>query len=62
MLNDLKQKGYTKAVLGVEPGEEKNKAMYTHCGFTEFIKSATEQNPDGIVIEVEYYGRDIERK
>ena len=48
--------------MGVEPGEEKNKAMYTHCGFTEFIKSATEQNPDGIVIEVEYYGRDIERK
>ena len=62
LLNDLKQRGYTKAILGVEPGEEKNKAMYTHWGFTEFIKSATEQYPDGTVIEVEYYGRDIERK
>ena len=58
--NDLKQKGYTKAVLGVEPDDKKNKAMYTHWGFTEFIKSATEQYPDGTVIEVEYYGRDIE--
>ena len=62
MLNDLKQKGYIKAVLGVEPGDKKNKAMYTHWGFTEFIKSATEQYPDGTVIEVEYYGRDIECK
>ena len=60
VLNDLKQKGYKKAVLGVEPDDKKNKAMYTHWGFTEFIKSATEQYPDGTMIEVEYYGRDIE--
>ena len=59
MLNDLKQKGYTKAVLGVEPGEEKNKAMYAHWGFTEFIKSATEQYPDGTVIDVEYYKKEL---
>lgn len=62
MLSDLKQKGFTKGVLGVEPDDGKNKAMYTHWGFTEFIKSATEQYPDGTVIEVEYYGRDIEHK
>ena len=62
MLDDLKQKGFTKAVLGVEPDDGKNKTMYTHWGFTEFIKSATEQYPDGTVIEVEYYGRDIECK
>ena len=54
MLRDLKQKGFTKAVLGVEPDDEKNKAMYTHWGFTEFIKSATETYPDGTVIDVEY--------
>lgn len=59
MLNDLKQKGYTKTVLGVEPGEEKNKAMYAHWGFTEFIKSATEQYPDGTVIDVEYYKKEL---
>ena len=57
--NDLKQKGYTKAVLGVEPDDKMNKAMYTHWGFTEFIKSAEERYPDGTVIKVEYYGRDI---
>lgn len=60
MLNDLKQKGYTKAVLGVEPGEEKNKAMYQHWGFTEYIKTATEQYPDGTVIDVEYYERQLQ--
>ena len=60
MLDDLKQKGFAKAVLGVEPDDKKNKAMYRHWGFTEFIKSATERYPDGTVIEVEYYGRDIE--
>ena len=27
----------TKATLGVEPAEEKNKDIYTHYGFTEFI-------------------------
>ncbi|MBQ6267070.1 MAG: GNAT family N-acetyltransferase, partial [Clostridia bacterium] len=57
MLNDLKQKGFTKAVLGVEPDDEKNKARYAHWGFTEFIKSATEQYPDGTVIDVLYYGK-----
>ena len=59
MLNDLKQKGYTKAVLGVEPDDEKNKARYAHWGFTEFIKSATETYPDGTVIDVEYYKKDL---
>ena len=53
MMNNLKQKGYTKAVLGVEHGDEKNKAMY------QFIKSATETYPDGTVIEVDYYGKEI---
>ena len=60
MLRDLKQKGFTKAVLGVESDDNKNKAMYAHWGFTEFIKSATEQYPDGTGIEVEYYGREME--
>ncbi len=59
VLNDLKEKGYTKVTLGVEPNEEKNKKIYKHYGFTEYIKSATEQYPDGTIIDVEYYGRNI---
>ncbi len=59
VLNDLKEKGYTKVTLGVEPNEEKNKKIYNHYGFTEYIKSATEQYPDGTIIDVEYYGRNI---
>ena len=59
MLDDLKQKGYEKAVLGVEPNEETNKLIYRHWGFTEYIKSATEQYPDGTEIDVEYYGKHL---
>ena len=59
MLNDLKEKGYTKVTLGVEPTEEKNKKIYNHYGFIEYIKSATETYPDGTMIDVEYYGKTI---
>lgn len=57
MLNDLKKKGYTRATLGVEPSEEKNRSIYQHFGFTEHIKSAKEEYPDGTVINVDYYGK-----
>lgn len=59
LLNDLNGRGFTKAILGVEPKEEKNKAMYKHWGFTEYIKSATEQYPDGSVIKVDYYWKQL---
>lgn len=59
MLNDLKHKGFTKATLGVEPTEYKNKEIYTHYGFTEYIKSAKEHYPDGTAIDVEYYGKPL---
>lgn len=56
MLHDLKEKGYTKVTLGVEPTEKRNKQIYAHYGFTEHIKSAAETYPDGTVIQVDYYG------
>lgn len=59
MMDDLRQKGFTKATLGVEPAEEKNKALYAHYGFTEYIKSGKEYYPDGTVIDVEYYGKTL---
>ena len=59
LLNDLKQKGFTNAVLGVEPKDEANKEMYRHWGFTEHIQSGTERFPDGTVIDVEYYVRQL---
>ncbi len=59
MIEDLRQKGFTKATLGVEPADEKNKEIYTHYGFTEYIKSGKEYYPDGTVIDVEYYGKTI---
>ena len=60
MIDDLRQKGFTKATLGVEPAEEKNKEIYSHYGFTEYIKSGKEYYPDGTVIDVEYYRKTIE--
>ena len=59
LLDDLKQKGFTRATLGVEPAEETNRKIYAHYGFTEYIKSATETYPDGTVIDVDYYGKTL---
>lgn len=59
MIDDLRRRGFTKATLGVEPAETKNKEIYTHYGFTEYIKSGKEYYPDGTVIDVDYYGKNI---
>lgn len=60
MIDNLRQRGFTKATLGVEVDDEKNKEIYTRYGFTEYIKSGKEYYPDGTVIDVEYYGKILE--
>lgn len=55
MINDLKTRGYEYVTVGVEPEELKNKAIYKHYGFNEFVKKSIETYPDGTEIEVEYY-------
>ena len=57
MIDDLRRKEFTKATLGIEPAVKKNKETYARYGFTEYIKSGKEYYPDGIVIDVEYYGK-----
>ena len=49
----------TKATLGVEISDKKNKAIYDHFGFTEYIKSGIEFYPDCQGIAVEYYGKTL---
>ena len=56
---DLKQKGYTKAVVGVEPEEKLNREIYLHWGFTEPVFSGTETYPDGTVIKVDFLGKPL---
>ena len=59
MLSDLKNRGYEKVTLGVEPEETKNKEIYFHYGFIEHIKNGVEVYPDGTEISVEYYGKNL---
>ncbi len=57
--SDLKQRGFTKAIVGVEPKEAINRSIYRHWGFTEFIGTAKETYPDGTVIDVEFYRKTL---
>ncbi len=59
MTEDLKKRGYTRATLGVEPTEIKNKAIYTKYGFTKHIKTCYEVYPDGTKVKVDYYSKDL---
>lgn len=59
MIDDLKDRGYTKVTLGVEPSDKKNLAIYQKYGFSEYIKSAQEKYPDGTIIDVDYYGKSL---
>ena len=57
MLKDLKRRGFTEVIVGVEPGEFLNREIYRHWGFTEPVRTGTETYPDGTVISVEFYGK-----
>ena len=59
LLEDLKKKGYRKAVVGVEPKEKRNREIYHHWGFTEDFGTGTEIYPDGTVIQVEFLGKPL---
>ena len=59
MLDDLKKRGYEYVTLGVEPLEERNKEIYKHYGFTDYIKNGKEIYPNGTIIEVEYYRKKL---
>ncbi|MGN0460808.1 MAG: GNAT family N-acetyltransferase [Ruminococcus sp.] len=59
MIDDLKNRGYEKFTLGVEPTETKNLKIYQHLGFNSFIKSGRETYPDGTVIDVDYYEMEL---
>ena len=59
MISDLKARGYERASLGVEPQEMINRQIYEHLGFTEHIKDSQDTYPDGTVISVQYYAKDL---
>ena len=59
MIEDLKNRGYEKVTIGVEPNESKNKEIYFKYGFNEHIKDSKEFYPNGTEIDVEYYGKKL---
>jgi ribosomal protein S18 acetylase RimI-like enzyme len=61
MIDDLKNKGYKYATVGVEPNEKKNKSIYFKYGFTEYIKKAYEEYPDGTKVLVEFYRKTLNK-
>ena len=56
-MEDLKQKGYRRAVVGVEPEEKHNLEIYRHWGFAEDAGTGTETYPDGTVIQFMILGK-----
>ena len=59
MIEDLKKLGYKHVTLGVEPDDLKNKEIYKKYGFTEYIKTSNEVNPDNSTMLVEYYRKEL---
>ena len=59
MINDLISRGYEYATIGVEPKEIKNKEIYKHYGFVDYIKTGYEVFPNGTTIDIEYYRKKI---
>lgn len=60
MINDLKERGYKKVTVGVEPCDVKNMQIYFKYGFDKFIKSDYEVYPDGTKILVLYYAKKLD--
>ena len=62
---DLKNRGFEKLSLGVEPGEVRNIQIYFHLGFTNYIKTGIEEyyaereEDEPIKVYVNYYYNDI---
>ncbi len=65
MENDLKNRGYTRLTLRVEPNEVKNMMIYFKYGFTDYIKTAYEIEPpenkqsEPRKIIVNYYAKNL---
>ena len=60
-----RQNGIKSLIIGVEPHETRNKEIYTHWGFTQFVESKQEKYPpkntqdEGEVFTVMYYRKPL---
>ena len=51
-----KDKGYKFAIIGVEPKETRNLAIYLHWGYDMFVKSEISEVEEGLVL---YYSKEL---
>lgn len=58
MEKELAKRGFEYLTLGVEPEDEKNKAIYHKWGYTEHIYTGIEEF-DGMRVNVEYYRKTL---
>ena len=56
--NDLKERGYTELSLGVGPENIRNNEIYSHLGFTDYIKRVVEYE-DGEEDLIDFYKKKI---
>ncbi len=65
MITDLKNRGFKKASLGVEPCEIRNIQIYFHLGFTNYVKTDIDEylpeheGDETIKVYVNYYFKEL---
>lgn len=59
MENDLRNRGYSELSVGVEQDEVRNKEIYSHLGFKEYIKTAIEHDSNNEEVVIEFYKKKI---
>lgn len=62
LFENLRSRGFKRATVGVEVGDETNLQIYRHFGFVHYIKQGRETYPDGTAIDVRYYAKTLGKR
>ena len=62
LFENLRSRGFERATVGVEVGDETNLQIYRHFGFVHYVKQGRETYPDGTEIDVRYYAKTLGKR
>ena len=62
LFENLRSRGFKRATVGVEVGDETNLQIYRHFGFVHYVKQGRETYPDGTEIDVRYYAKTLGKR